>query len=89
MNVIEDLERAVQLRAGARCQVAQGPQLVERRLAAALGLGGVKGLVVETILHAHPVTLLQWEAQQVHLLRGVAVSLLRGEPVKEKKQFLF
>jgi hypothetical protein len=82
MHIVEDLEGAVELGAGARGQVAQGPQLVEGRLTAALLLGGVQGLVVEAVLHAHPVALLQGKAQQVDLVSGVTVPLLGGEPVK-------
>jgi hypothetical protein len=91
MHIVEYLEGTVELGAGARGQVAQGPQLVEGRLTAALLLGGVQGLVVEAVLHAHPVTFLQGKAQQVDFVSGVAVPLLGGKPVKRKllKYFSF
>ena len=61
VDVIEDLESAVELGARAGGKVAQGPELVERGLTVALGLRGVEGFVVETVLHAHPVA---WAKQK-------------------------
>jgi hypothetical protein len=63
-----------------RSQVAERAQLVERRLAPALGLGRVQCLVVQAVLHAHPVALLEGQAQQVDLVGRVTVALLRREP---------
>lgn len=78
-DIVKDLVGAVQLRAPARGQVAQGSQDVEGRTAATFLLRGVQGLVIEAILHAHAIALLQGQAQQVDLVLGVAVSLLWAE----------
>jgi hypothetical protein len=40
----------------------------------------VQGFVVQAVLHAHAVAFLEGQAQQIHLLRRVAVPLLGGEP---------
>ncbi len=81
MHIVKNFEGAVQLRPGAHGQIAKGSQLVEGRLTATLVLGGVQGLVIETVLHAHPVTFLQGKTHQVDLVSGVAIPLHRSEPV--------
>ena len=84
MDIVKDLERAVELRPRASRKLPQGPELVERRLAAALGLSGVQGLVVEAVLHAHAVAFLEGQAEKVDLFSCVAIPLLWCEPVKSE-----
>ena len=74
VDIVKDLERAVELRPRASRKLPQGPELVERRLTVALGLRGVEGLVVETVLHAHPVA---W-AKQKELVDYRAASSFLG-----------
>ena len=76
VDVIEDLESAVELGARAGGKVAQGPELVERGLTVALGLRGVEGFVVETVLHAHPVA---WAKQKELVDYRAVSSFLRNQ----------
>ncbi len=78
-HVVKDAVGAVEVGAPADGEVAHGADGVEGRDAAALVLGGVERLVVQAVVHAHPVALLQGQAQQVDLVRGVAIALLHND----------
>ena len=80
IGIVKYSVRTVQLGSLAGSDVAQLAQDVERRFASANGFGGMKGLVVQAVLHAHPVAFFQRQTFQIHFVMDITVSFQGSEP---------